>query len=157
MAAFGTERTPSSTSHLPPAPREMSHASDVWVSLSVAGILCLIAAIIALWPAEQSAKTLRKSPVPALSVEETLPDFPSQSKLSDGVNLPTRFTNPFDASEVFEFPPGTPENAARESVAEMLLERARERRAQLSSVKHVAGRQSAPLRAPTLISDSLFR
>jgi hypothetical protein len=41
--------------------------------------------------------------------------------------LPVRFANPFDAGEVFEFPPGTSEMDARDAVAELLLQRARER------------------------------
>ena len=42
---------------------------------------------------------------------------------------PVQFRNPFDASEVFEFPPGTSDDQARESVAAMLLQRARGRQA----------------------------
>jgi hypothetical protein len=38
-----------------------------------------------------------------------------------------RFVNPFDATEVFEFPSGTSENSARDAVAEVLLKRAQER------------------------------
>ena len=38
-----------------------------------------------------------------------------------------RFSNPFDASEVFEFPPGTSDEQARQSVAAILLQRARDR------------------------------
>jgi hypothetical protein len=41
--------------------------------------------------------------------------------------VPVRFTNPFDTSEVFEFPPGTSETAARDAVAAFLIQRARER------------------------------
>lgn len=37
---------------------------------------------------------------------------------------PVRFTNPFDAKEVFEFSPGTTQDAAREAVAEILMKRA---------------------------------
>jgi hypothetical protein len=44
---------------------------------------------------------------------------------------PTRFVNPFDRKEVFEFPAGTTEADAREAVAELLSERARERQSQL--------------------------
>ena len=40
---------------------------------------------------------------------------------------PVRFKNPFDAREVFEFPSGTSEAEARDAVATLLLERARER------------------------------
>jgi hypothetical protein len=42
---------------------------------------------------------------------------------------PVRFTNPFDKTEVFELPPGTSKQEAREIVAQLLLERARERSA----------------------------
>ena len=42
---------------------------------------------------------------------------------------PVQFRNPFDASEVFEFPPGTSDDSARELVAAMLLQRARDRHA----------------------------
>lgn len=44
-----------------------------------------------------------------------------------GENEPVRFANPFDASEVFEFPPGTSESEARDAVSRILLQRARER------------------------------
>jgi hypothetical protein len=37
------------------------------------------------------------------------------------------FTNPFDKSEVFEFPPGTTFEEARTGVAELLMQRAMER------------------------------
>lgn len=40
---------------------------------------------------------------------------------------PVLIENPFDKEEVFEFPAGTTETAAREAVADILLERARER------------------------------
>ena len=41
--------------------------------------------------------------------------------------VPASFVNPFDASEVFEFPPGTSDADARDAVAGLLLMRARER------------------------------
>jgi hypothetical protein len=44
---------------------------------------------------------------------------------------PVRVTNPFDKSEVFEFPAGTTLAEARALMNEMLLERARERYAQI--------------------------
>ena len=40
---------------------------------------------------------------------------------------PVRFANPFDPAEVFEFPPGTSPEYAREAVAEFLIDRARDR------------------------------
>jgi hypothetical protein len=38
-----------------------------------------------------------------------------------------QYRNPFDAREVFEFPPGTTRIEARDAVAQLLLERARDR------------------------------
>jgi hypothetical protein len=46
---------------------------------------------------------------------------------AESLDSPVRFTNPFDASEVFEFPPGTSDEQARQSVAAILLQRARDR------------------------------
>ena len=47
----------------------------------------------------------------------------------ESLESPVRFSNPFDVSEVFEFPPGTSDDQARESVAAILLQRARDRQA----------------------------
>jgi hypothetical protein len=40
---------------------------------------------------------------------------------------PVRFVNPFDRTEVFEFPPGTSKTDARDAVASLLMQRAHER------------------------------
>jgi hypothetical protein len=157
MTGLGTGRTPLSTWHLPPAPREAVHPSDLWVSLSVAAVLGLTAAIIGLWPTEPRAKSSALSGVPTLSTKEPLSDSLLRTGPFGAQELPTRFKNPFDASEVFELPPGTSADAARESVAEMLLQRARERRARISSVKPVHTHPSAPLLTPTLVSQSNFK
>ena len=44
---------------------------------------------------------------------------------------PVRFANPFDASEVFEFPAGTTEAEAQQAIAGFLMERAVSRQARL--------------------------
>jgi hypothetical protein len=54
---------------------------------------------------------------------------PTATLPAESPGPPVRFRNPFDASEVFEFPPGTSDDSARESVAAMLLQRARDRQA----------------------------
>ena len=46
---------------------------------------------------------------------------------ADSVDAPVRFSNPFDASEIFEFPSGTSDEEARQSVAAILLQRAHDR------------------------------
>jgi hypothetical protein len=90
--------------------------------------------------------------MPTVAATDYVLKSPAQTEPPAVGNLPTRFTNPFDASEVFEFPPGTTQDAARESVAETLLQRARERRIQVSSVK-VHDHRSAALRTRALISE----
>ena len=55
----------------------------------------------------------------------TAPSGAEQS--AESVDSPVRFSNPFDASEAFEFPPGTSDEQARQSVAAILLQRARDR------------------------------
>jgi hypothetical protein len=131
MTGLGPERTPVFTSRLPPVPPEAAHARDVLVSLSIAAVLCLAATIIALWPTDPHEKTPATSAVATVSTKDHFPPTPTQvAPAKAETSSPTRFTNPFDTSEVFEFPPGTPEDTARASVADVLLERARERRAQ---------------------------
>jgi hypothetical protein len=49
--------------------------------------------------------------------------------------------NPFDATEVFKFPPGTSKSDARDQMAALLLERAIERKAHLSRTRKLAAEQ----------------
>ena len=105
--------------------------------VSVAGILALSAAI-AKWATNRhdgdvdlavpaassgvpvsnlSADPASEAATPAIAATETItPPGPA-----------VKFRNPFDASEVFEFPPGTTHTEAWDAVRETLLERARER------------------------------
>ena len=55
--------------------------------------------------------------------------------------------NPFDATEVFEFPPETTESEARDAIAELLLQRARERRQMGSNLRHGGNRNAPPVAA----------
>lgn len=50
------------------------------------------------------------------------PEGPAPQQFAE--SEPVRFANPFDADEVFEFPPGTTEAQARDVVADVLLKRA---------------------------------
>ena len=83
-------------------------------------------AVAFLWPAPD-----RHPPAPAPAVAsaaplaELAPAGPAEPQ-----GAPVRIKNAFDATEVFEFPPGTTESEAREAVAERLLHRARDRRAE---------------------------
>jgi hypothetical protein len=63
--------------------------------------------------------------VPAASTTETAArNVAPETHLASAT---VRFANPFDAAEVFEFPPGTSEIDARNAVADLLLQRARDR------------------------------
>jgi hypothetical protein len=63
------------------------------------------------------------APSAVAQVAEPTPPPPEPAPPSE----PVHFTNPFDASEAFDFPAGTSREEARAAVAEMLLERARSR------------------------------
>ena len=52
--------------------------------------------------------------------------------------------NPFDATEVFEFPAGTAESEARNATAELLLQRARERGRQGLDLRRAINRHQPP-------------
>ena len=53
--------------------------------------------------------------------------------------------NPFDKTEVFEFPAGTSEEESREKVAQILLQRARERQSHWVHIKPEAALRTASL------------
>jgi hypothetical protein len=88
-----------------------------------------------LWPAPE-----RHPPAPALAsaapLAEVAPAGPSgpQGEI-------VRIKNAFDAAEVFEFRPGTTDSEAREAVAELLLSRARDRRAEGLALRQAGNRQ----------------
>jgi hypothetical protein len=71
-----------------------------------------------------------------VSLEPELPLVTEQDIAGDADALPVpdaepvRIRNPFDKSEVFEFPSGTSEQEAHDAVADMLLKRAIERQAE---------------------------
>lgn len=61
---------------------------------------------------------------------------------------PVRVTNPFDKSEVFEFPVGTTLEDAHAAVADTLLERARERQAEYDARHPKKQRRVGLINAP---------
>lgn len=62
-----------------------------------------------------------------------------------------RFVNPFDKREVFEFPPGTSQADARDAVADLLADRARDRRGLLVKTPRRNGK-TADSGAPVIAS-----
>jgi hypothetical protein len=78
-------------------------------------------------------------PPPPVAQIEARPPPPAMAPVSE----PVRVRNPFDRSEVFEFPAGTTPEAAKALMADTLLERARERQAEYDA-KHPKRRRSRP-------------
>ena len=103
---------------------------NVIFAVAVPGI-----AVALLWPAPA-----RHPPAPAVAsaapLAEVAPAGPAEPQ-----GAPVRIKNVFDATEVFEFPTGTAESEAREAVAELLLSRARDRRAEGLALRHAGNRQ----------------
>ena len=126
-----------------------------WVVLS--GVAVFAAALAWLWSinsfpakdssalAPESASTPLAAPAPesasaSMLIAPTKPEPISTPISSSPVKRPpppkgkvVKFQNPFDATEVFEFPAGTSATEAREAVTELLLRRARERVSQRRS------------------------
>ncbi|PZN33651.1 MAG: hypothetical protein DIU71_04535 [Proteobacteria bacterium] len=100
-----------------PGSRRMLFAGLAAVALASAIVALLAGEDGAPAPAAGHAPPVEWTPVPdpdaALAPEAELP--------------PVLFTNPFDETEVFEFPPGTTQEQARQAVADFLLQRARDR------------------------------
>jgi hypothetical protein len=104
---------------------------NVTFAVAVLGI-----AMASLWPASD-----RQPPAPAVISAapraEVVPAGPTEPQ-----GAPVRIKNAFDATELFEFPPGTTESEAREAVAQLLLSRARDRRAEGLALKRAGHLQS---------------
>jgi hypothetical protein len=103
---------------------------NVMFAVAVPGI-----AVALLWPAPD-----RHPPAPAVAsatlLAKVAPAGPAKPQ-----GAPVRIKNAFDATEVFEFPPGTTESESREAVAELLLSRASERRAEGLALRHAGNSQ----------------
>jgi hypothetical protein len=77
-------------------------------------------------PTPETHKLVAASPAPAPApTAAPATSEPSQAAVAQA--QPLRFKNPFDKSEVFEFPAGTTLEEARASVADLLKQRAQDR------------------------------
>ncbi|HEY0768676.1 MAG TPA: hypothetical protein VGD47_12020 [Steroidobacteraceae bacterium] len=139
------ESTPGSSSPASPSPKPRLQAGGatrfrLWPLGLAAAVVGIAAAIAWWWAAAQRAAEWNPpavtSPLPAAVV-------PPPAAPAEPQGPPVRVRNPFDAREVFEFPAGTSETEAREAVAELLLQRARDRRSQGAGSNHAGGRRSA--------------
>jgi hypothetical protein len=106
------------------------------LGLTAAAVVLAVAAVIAIlyWPRTPvSAPVVAPVSPPTSDVAPTPAAHPApassttEATTATETTTPVRFRNPFDSSEVFEFPAGTPYGEARDQVAERLLARARQR------------------------------
>jgi len=106
---------------------KQQHAARRLPAASIAATFALVAVStitgVVLYKSTSPDRVMR----PAASTWAPTPDAVS----ADAVETPTLFANPFDASEVFELPPGISPEEARTLVADLLLKRASERQAQV--------------------------
>lgn len=97
----------------------MPRPGEVAIALSLA--FAAIAAGYALYSEVGSADAPRAATPSSIAQQEL------SSLQSAPLDEPLRVANPFDASEIFEFPAGTSEADAHEAVAGFLIERAARR------------------------------
>jgi hypothetical protein len=133
--APAAESTPGSAAPGPHAPKPRLQARgatrfSLWSLMCVAAVVAITAVIT--WAAAQRAAERNPSAPAATSraaaVTSAAPSVPAPAAPAESPGPPLQVRNPFDAMEVFEFPADTSESAAREAMAELLLQRARDRR-----------------------------
>jgi hypothetical protein len=101
-------------------------APRVGLSLSIVVTVVVTGVVLYLYSRPEGAV---RSVMATTAPRAAAPLAPSSSTPASE-QVPVRFANPFDHTEVFEYPPGTSETAAREAVVEVLMERARDRQHQ---------------------------
>lgn len=141
---------------VPPQRKSLSNAPesrrDAWpaVILAIVGISVLSGGIAYLATIPAQPVHVGANAVIAMAARDTTAP-PSAD------NAPVRFTNPFDASEVFQFPSGTSDMEARQAVAGLLLQRAHDRQNSVSKIarqrRKTAG-QVAPVTTTSLAKRS---
>jgi hypothetical protein len=98
----------------------------------------------------------RNPPAPALT--STAPAAPPLAAPAQPPAPLMQVRNPFDATEVFEFPAETTKTEAREAMAELLLQRARDRSSLGIGIKHAGSRRpsrgAADEQPDVLVSES---
>jgi hypothetical protein len=106
-------------------------------------------AVLAIVDAQRYSVPPRPADIPIAHVSDPGANVISNVPPTQDAPL-VRFANPFDRTEVFEFPPGTSRAQARSAVAALLRERARERIA--AGQDRTPARQTRPAKPPTRVA-----
>lgn len=119
LSGFRAIGKPRSSHAVTSARNRLLPARPVSLALALAAAV-LMGSVVALSPRPTIPTRVALNIVPATLAPVTEPPSTPQGE-------PVRFANPFDDTEVFEFPPGTSQSEARDAVASVLLKRARDR------------------------------
>ncbi len=116
-----------------------------------AAILCIVATSVLSGGIAYLA-TMPSKPLHVIENAVVRSASAAQPQLAPSVDTErVKFTNPFDATEIFEFPSNTSETEARQAVAQLLMSRAMERRKAAKITpqrsKAVTADQAEPVRA----------
>jgi hypothetical protein len=123
-------------------PSRLCHWHQTPVAKMAAGTMALAA--LAWWCGSQ----LAAHPAPPVAAVRPAV-IPRPVLIAESANQAVRLVNPFDATEVFEFPAGTSAAESREQAAQILLQRARQRQSRWERIKpSVSIRTASIYRAP---------
>jgi hypothetical protein len=151
LSAFGA---PARISSAFPAPQPLLEAgrssrTHAWPQVPVAKMAAAIVGYVAL--AWWSASQLAGQPQPPVTAAARPAVVSPKPALIASSPPALRVINPFDATEVFEFPAGTSDAEGRAKVAQVLLQRARERQSLWEHIRPVANLRTASLyRSPKI-------
>jgi hypothetical protein len=141
-ASTATSTIPVAPPRIESATSAAPHGPDRWrfaAAIAGVGAVMVLSAVIG-YEGLRSTPEPPPLPPPLAQVDESS-SAPVVATVSN--QEPLRVRNPFDRSEVFEFPAGTTSDAAKTAIADTLLERARERQAEYDA-KHPRKRRSRP-------------
>jgi hypothetical protein len=108
-----------------------------WMFARIGSAVGTVAAVVAF--ASVAHHTTPPAAAPPAAVKAANPTQPAPQPAASA-GEPVRVKNPFDRSEIFEFPAGTSKEEAHQAVAELLLQRANERRQTLHLDRRRPGR-----------------
>jgi hypothetical protein len=146
VSAFGAPGRLSSAFTAPQPPPAHGPASPAhpWRPVPLAKMAAALAGyvVLAWWSASQLAG--QPQPTVAAAVRPAVIG-PRPALVADSPKPALRVVNPFDVTEVFEFPAGTSTAEGHAKVAQVLLQRARERQSQWEHIKPLASLRTASL------------
>ncbi len=156
ISAWSTSEEPASAG--PASADESSYAGHApppanrWPLGRIAGVVGIAGAVAAVGVAAvmiardgaAHRPTSQAESAPAVALQTSGSSAPAAPPPAASAGPPVRFKNPFDRSEVFEFPPGTSKAEARRWVANMLLERARDRHPPSKATRRAGGGRAGP-------------